>query len=281
VCQGGEVSGDESGQELGVAVAQFEPTADQTANRAVIRRLAERAADRGADLVVLPEYSSFFTNPPGPVFAEHAEAVDGPFTAALGAIAADLGVVLVAGLVEAVGSKVANTLVAVDADRVLATYRKQHLYDAFGGRESEWLAAGPLDEPQLFDAGGVRVGMQTCYDIRFPEVTRRLAVAGAELVLVPAEWVRGPLKEQHWRTLLAARAIENTLYVAGADHVPPIGVGASAIIDPMGVTLAGLGEQEDVAVAAVSRARLAAVRTANPSLALRRYDVVPRRPPGG
>jgi predicted amidohydrolase len=123
--------------------------------------------------------------------------------------------------------------------------------------------------------------MQTCYDIRFPEVTRRLAVAGADLVLVPAEWVRGPLKEFHWRTLLAARAIENTVYVAAADHVPPIGVGASAVLDPMGVTLAGLGEQEEVAVAAVSAARVAAVRRANPSLALRRYDVVPRERPQG
>jgi predicted amidohydrolase len=118
--------------------------------------------------------------------------------------------------------------------------------------------------------------MQTCYDIRFPEVTRRIVDAGADLVLVPAEWVRGPLKEAHWRTLLAARAIENTVYVAGADHLPPVGVGASAIVDPMGVTLAGLGEQEDVAVAEVSTARIAEVRRVNPSLALRRYDVVPR-----
>src|SRR4051794_12067111 len=261
---------------IGVAVAQFAPTAERERNVLVIRRLAERAAARGADLVVFPEYSSSFVLPPGPGFAERAEAVDGPFTAALGAIAADLGVVIVAGLVEAVGEKVANTLVAVDGDRVLAVYRKQHLYDAFGGNESDWLVPGGLDEPRLFSVGGIQVGMQTCYDIRFPEVTRRLAVAGAELVLVPAEWVRGPLKEHHWGTLLAARAIENTVYVAAADHVPPIGVGASAIVDPMGVTLAGLGEQEDVAVASISAARIAEVRRMNPSLTLRRYDVVPR-----
>ena len=269
-----------SAGEIGVAVAQFAPTAERERNVLVIRRLAERAADRGAHLLVLPEYSSAFVLPPGPALAERAEAVDGPFAAALGAIAADLGIVLVAGLVEAVGEKVANTLVAVDRDRVLATYRKQHLYDAFGGAESAWLVPGPLEEPQLFELSGLRVGMQTCYDIRFPEVTRRLAVAGAELVLVPAEWVRGPLKEQHWRTLLAARAIENTVYVAAADHIPPVGVGASAVVDPMGVTLAGLGEQEDVAVATVTAARIADVRRANPSLALRRYDVVPRETRG-
>jgi predicted amidohydrolase len=226
--------------------------------------------------VVLPEYSAAFRFPPGPELQDRAEAVGGPFTEALGAIADALGVVLVAGLLERVGDRVANTLVAVDGQAVLATYRKQHLYDAFGGRESDWLVPGALDEPQPFLVDGVRVGMQTCYDIRFPEVTRRIVDAGADLVLVPAEWVRGPLKEAHWRTLLAARAIENTVYVAGADHLPPVGVGASAIVDPMGVTLAGLGEQEDVAVAEVSTARIADVRRVNPSLALRRYDVVPR-----
>ena len=106
-------------------------------------------------------------------------------------------------------------------------------------------------------------------------VTRRLADAGADLVAVPAEWVRGPLKEHHWTTLLAARAIENTLYVAAADHPPAIGVGASAVIDPMGVTLAALGETTGVAVAEVSTARIREVRDRNPALRLRRYRVTP------
>jgi predicted amidohydrolase len=133
-----------------------------------------------------------------------------------------------------------------------------------------------VEEPQTFAVDGVTVGLQTCYDLRFPEVTRRLADAGAELVAVPAEWVRGPLKEFHWTTLLAARAIENTLYVAAADHPPAIGVGASAIVDPMGVTVAALGETTGVAVAEVSTARVREVRERNPALALRRYRVVPR-----
>lgn len=261
---------------LEVAVAQFAPTEHRDENLGVIRRLTQRAVDRGAGLVVLPEYAAAFRSPPGPSLAALAEPVDGPFAAALMALAQELDVVLVAGLVEQAGQKVANTLVAVDGTRLLATYRKQHLYDAFGGRESDWLEPGALEQPRTFVVDGVRVGMQTCYDIRFPEVTRRIVDAGADLVLVPAEWVRGPLKEHHWRTLLAARAIENTVYVAAADHVPPIGVGASVIIDPMGVTVAGLGEQEDVAVATVALGRIAEVRRANPSLALRRYSVVPR-----
>jgi predicted amidohydrolase len=158
---------------------------------------------------------------------------------------------------------------------VVATYRKQHLYDAFGAQESDWVVPGRIGDPEIFDVDGLPVGMQTCYDIRFPEVTRRLADAGAELVLVPAEWVRGPLKEHHWRTLVTARAIENTVYVAAADHAPPIGVGTSLVVDPMGVALAALGENTGVAVAEVSRTRVADVRETNPSLALRRYRVEP------
>jgi predicted amidohydrolase len=269
----------QSPPELGVAVAQFAPGADTAANLEAMRALALTAVDRGARLVVFPEYSSHFTEPLGPDFVRAAESLDGPFVRAVGALASELGVHIVAGLIERAddATHVHNTIVALSPrGELVARYRKQHLYDAFGASESRWLAAGDLDEPETFDVGGVRVGMQTCYDIRFPEVTRRIADAGAELVLVPAEWVRGPLKEAHWRTLLTARALENTVYVAAADHVPPTGVGASMIIDPMGVELATLGEKTGVALAWISAERLAAVRRVNPSLALRRYRVLPR-----
>jgi predicted amidohydrolase len=118
--------------------------------------------------------------------------------------------------------------------------------------------------------------LQTCYDVRFPELTRRLVDAGADLILVPAEWVRGPLKEAHWRTLLTARAIENTVYVAAADHAPPVGAGNSMVVDPMGVELVTIGESTDVAVAWVAPERVAEVRRINPALKLRRFDVTVR-----
>lgn len=264
--------------EVGVAVAQFAPGADTEANLATMRSLAQTAVDRGARLVVFPEYSSHFVEPFSPDFVAAAESLDGPFVAAVGALAASLGVHIVAGLIERSHdpARVHNTLVVLSPrGELVARYRKQHLYDAFGASESRWIVPGPLDEPEIFDVGGVRVGMQTCYDIRFPEVSRRIADAGAELILVPAEWVRGPLKETHWRTLLAARALENTVYVAAADHVPPSGVGLSLVLDPMGVELVALGERTDVAVAWVSTERVVAVRRTNPSLALRRYRVQP------
>ncbi|MFF2051317.1 carbon-nitrogen hydrolase family protein [Leifsonia sp. NPDC058194] len=264
---------------VSVAVVQFAPGDDRVHNREIVTGLIAVAAERGARLIVLPEYSSYFTDPLGPSFAHNAEPVDGEFVTALAGAARDHGVHVVAGLVERTGERhrFANTLVAVDpSGDVVATYRKQHLYDAFGSRESDWVVPGETGEPELFEVDGLRVGLQTCYDLRFPEVTRLLADAGADLVAIPAEWVRGPLKEHHWSTLLQARAIENTLYVAAADHTPPIGVGASAIVDPMGVVVAAVAEVAGIAVAEVSGERIARVREVNPALALRRYRVVPR-----
>jgi deaminated glutathione amidase len=267
---------------VGVAVAQFAPGDDEAANLDAIRRLARDAAARGARLVVFPEYSAYFTPAMGDDWVDHAQPLDGPFVAALAGIAGELGIHLVAGMIEAVAgesSRVSNTLVAVDpSGAVVAVYRKMHLYDAFGSRESDRIVAGPVwsdDAAPTFPFAGFTVGLQTCYDVRFPEVTRRLVDAGADLVVLPSEWVRGPLKEHHWRTLVTARAIENTVYLAAADHAPPVGAGNSMVVDPMGVELVTVGESTDVGVAWLSPARVAEVRRINPALNLRRFRVEP------
>lgn len=259
-----------------LAVGQFAPGADVNENLSSINELAASAVDRGASLVVFPEYSSYFTPTMGQDWLDAAEPLDGSFVTGLAAIARRLQIHLVAGTLETSdnAARLSNTLVALDPGGILvATYRKLHLYDAFGQRESDWVRAGQITPPQTFEWGGLSVGMQTCYDLRFPEVTRTIVDAGAELVLVPSEWVRGPLKESHWRTLITARAIENTVYVAAADHAPPIGVGNSMIVDPMGVELATIGEETGIAVAEVSLARVLSVRELNPALALRRFGV--------
>lgn len=270
------------GTDLAVAAAQFAPADDADANLAAISRLAERAVSRGARVVVFPEYSSWFTPTPGEDWLTAAQPVDGPFTAALRAVADRLGVHLVAGLIERLEGerRVANTVVAIAPGAgIVARYRKLHLYDAFGQRESEWVAPGDIADPETFAVGDIRFGLQTCYDVRFPEVARRIVDAGADVICMPAEWVRGPLKEAHWRTLTTARALENTAYVVAADHAPPVGAGNSMIVDPMGVELATVGEQEDVALAWISTERIAAVRRLNPALALRRFAVIERPAP--
>ena len=263
-----------------IGVAQFAPGADTESNLGEITRLAELAVTRGARLVVFPEYSSYFTPEAGPGWHAASEPVGGPFTDRVAALADRLGIHLVVGLIERIDGddrRVANTVIAVaPREGVVARYRKLHLYDAFGQRESEWVAPGEVRAPEIFEAGGIRFGLQTCYDARFPEVTRRIVDAGADVVCMPAEWVRGPLKEHHWTTLLAARAIENTAFVVAADHPAPIGVGRSQIIDPQGVVLAGLASGEGVALAGLDLSELERVRTVNPVLRLRRYNVVPR-----
>ncbi|WP_109212068.1 MULTISPECIES: carbon-nitrogen hydrolase family protein [Microbacterium] len=263
---------------LPVAVAQFAPTADTKANLETIGQLTATAAARGARVIVFPEYSSYFVDPFDDSLSENAQDLDGPFVKALSRIAGRHGVVVVAGLLERATDeqRVRNTAVAVDETGLIGHYRKLHLYDAFGQRESDWVQPGEPEEPRIFQVGGLRFGLMTCYDLRFPEVGRLLVDAGADVFLVPAEWVRGPLKEHHWRTLLHARAIENTVFVAAADHPPPLGVGNSLIVDAQGVELAAVGTSTDVAVAHLDVGAIERVRRVNPSLSLRRFTVGPR-----
>ncbi len=263
---------------VGIAVAQFAPAASREANLADISDAARTAAARGARLIVFPEYSSYFVDPFDASLAENAEDLDGPFVRALTGLAAELDLVVVAGLLERAddGRRVRNTVVAVGGDGIRAVYRKLHLYDAFGQRESDWVEPGEIAPPQTFETAGLRFGLMTCYDLRFPEVARTLADAAVDVALVPAEWVRGPLKEHHWRTLVQARAIENTFFVAAADHAPPLGVGHSMIVDPQGVAVAQIGTATDVVVAHIDPDAIARVRRVNPALALRRFRVTPR-----
>ncbi|WP_369074185.1 nitrilase-related carbon-nitrogen hydrolase, partial [Bacillus altitudinis] len=115
-------------------------------------------------------------------------------------------------------------------------------------------------------------------------VTRRLAApetGAADVVVLPAEWVRGPGKEHHWRTLLTARAIENTVWVVGVGQTPPIGIGGSVVLDPSGVAVASAGAAPGLLTATIDTTVTDTVRRVNPSLSLRRYDVSVRTPPGG
>lgn len=262
-----------------VAIVQFAPGMDKNVNLTELRMLATEAAARGAEVVVAPEYSMFTPPRIDERLVESAEPLDGTFGTGLAQIARELGIFLVAGMNERLSdvSRISNTLVAMNPNgELVATYRKLHLYDAFGYQESAVIAAGEIAEPQTFACGELTFGLQTCYDLRFPEVTRRIVDVGADVLLLPAQWVPGPLKEDHWTTLVRARAIENTMYVAAADQSARSGSGASLVVDPMGVVLCSLGEQVGVATATVSAQRIAEVREKNPALALRRFTTAAR-----
>jgi predicted amidohydrolase len=260
-----------------VAVGQFESGTDPGANLKRALDLLTTAAEAGAELVVLPEAAMYPLDRPAGELAAAAEALDGPFVTALAKVAAGLGVTAVAGMFEkAPGEqRVHNTVVAVGPAGLLGRYRKLHLYDALGRRESDALVAGRIDGGELLvlRLDEVVVGIVTCYDLRFPELFRALADREVTVFAVPAAWVAGPLKEEHWMTMCRARAIENTSYLLAAAQPPPKYCGRSLVLDPMGVCLAGLGETEGLATAEISAERVRAVRAALPVLAQRRYEV--------
>lgn len=263
-----------------VSAGQFAPSTDKAENLNRITRIVAHAASRGSILVVLPEYASYFNRKLGSDFVQHAEPLDGPFVTRLSELAKEHSLTIIAGLVESVEDEnvFSNTLVAIGTSgELLATYRKIHLFDAFGRKESDWVKAGDAVQAEVIEVSGISVGLQTCYDLRFPEMTRQLVDAGAELVVVPAQWVPGPMKEVHWSTLLQARAIENTVYVIASGQSAPLGVGRSQVIDPMGVVLASSGSEDAVVVAEIALSRIAEVRANNPALLLRRFDVVAKQ----
>ncbi|MFR9770880.1 carbon-nitrogen hydrolase family protein [Nocardia sp. SC052] len=273
---------DATPDQLDVAVVQFAPSTAPAENLAAVREHVRTARERGARVVVAPEYSMFAVTRLDERVVAVAEPLTGPFVTGLGAIAREFGVFLVAGTVEQVapgGDRIRNTLVVLGPDGSLVTrYRKVHLYDAFGHLESDVVEPGAIEAPATFTVGDITFGMQTCFDLRFPEGVRRVAAAGAQVLLLPAQWIPGPGKVDQWTTLVRARAIENTVYVAAADQAAPRGAGASMIVDPAGAVLAELGDEPGVLTAGIDLAYVSKVRTTNPSLALRRFAITERGP---
>lgn len=260
-----------------IASGQFSAGIEPQSNLRDLGTLMEAAALGGADLLVLPESSLYADTGPASGQPEVAEPLDGPFIGGVAALAKRLNLPVVVGTTEANPDGLPyNTLVALDAEgTVQGTYRKVHLYDAFGYRESEGISSGTITEPFLLSHGQLRLGMLTCYDLRFPESARYLVDAGANVLLLPAMWIVGPGKEEHFNILARARAIENTSYVVTANQCGPLATGYSVVVDPFGVVIANAGESPGVVFAELEPERIAAVRTRVPSLQNRRFRVVP------
>jgi predicted amidohydrolase len=266
-----------------VALVQMASGLDKTANRAAAAAGVRQAAGEGATVVVLPEAAMAGFGSPRTDLSELAEPLDGPFTSTLCAVAGATGTTVVAGTFEpAPDGRVYNTVVVISGSGLLARYRKVHLYDALGWCESDRVCPGEPggDNVPVVEVGELALGVITCYDLRFPESARMAAVAGATAVAVPAAWVAGPHKVEHWRTLLRARAVENTAYVIAAAQPAPTYTGYSAVIDPMGVVRTELGPGDrsrppELAWADLDRSCLAAARSSLPVLAHRRFSVTP------
>ena len=253
---------------LRITLVQAASSTDPAANRASLRELEQRGVFDDTDLVVLPEAYARDFGSPGEDLAAAGEPLDGPFATALQSISETHDVSVLAGMFErGPDARPFNTLLLARPGESLAIYRKIHLYDSFGYRESDVLTPGETT-PVTARIGGLEMGLMTCYDLRFPELAR--AMAGVDALLVPSAWVAGEGKVEHWRTLLRARAIENVCYVVGVGQPGPRYTGHSLVADPLGVVVTEAGEEPTVLTATLDQVAVAAGRRSNPSLENRR-----------
>ncbi len=259
------------------AAVQLNSRSDKARNLAVAERLVAAAAADGAELVALPEKWNLLAG--GEELLAGAEPLDGPSLSAARGWARTLGIHLLAGSIaeRGDGEKASNTSVLIGPDgEDLAVYRKIHMFDVDAGgvsyRESEHEEAGSaiVTGP----VGGLLAGLTVCYDLRFPELFRILAVRGARLLTVPSAFTAATGRD-HWEVLLRARAIENQAFVIAPNQVgeaPPHfdSFGHSAIVDPWGVVLATAPDEECFVAADLDLAAQDQVRESLPSLSNRR-----------
>ncbi|MEU6572703.1 carbon-nitrogen hydrolase family protein [Streptomyces sp. NPDC046805] len=259
-----------------IALSQLTTGPDPGKNLRLVEEWTRRASDAGARVVGFPEASmACFGTPLAPL----AEPLDGPWADGVRQIARATGTVVVAGMfTPAPGGRVANTLLAT-GDGVEAAYDKIHLYDAFGYRESDTVAAG--SGTTVIDVDGVRLGLATCYDVRFPELFRAHADAGAAATLLAASWGAGPGKLDQWELLVRARALDATVWLAAVDQAEPdtepgsapTGIGHSRVVGPDGTVRHALGAEPGLLVADLDIDEVATVRQKTSVLANRRPEL--------
>jgi len=263
---------------LRIAAVQLNSTDDKGRNLAAAEALVREAAADGAELVALPEKWNLLAG--GEALLAGAEELEGPSLGAARSWARELGIHLLAGSIgERAPGAAFNTSVLIGPDGVdLAVYRKIHMFDVeVGGvayRESEYEQAGT--EVVTAPLEGATVGLSICYDLRFPELYRILALRDADLIAVPSAFTTVTGRD-HWEILLRARAVENQAFILAPNQVgeaPPHfdSYGHSAIVDPWGTVLASAGEGECFIAADLDFGALRRVRESLPSLAHRRPE---------
>ncbi|GAA3579035.1 carbon-nitrogen hydrolase family protein [Amycolatopsis ultiminotia] len=260
-----------------IALCQLNSGDDAETNLESVRAEVASAAADGARVVVFPEATMVRF---GRALAPVAEPLEGPWASAVAELAREHDVLVVAGMfTPAGGGRVHNTLLVTGLGQHLG-YHKIHLYDAFGFAESDTVAPG--SKLVTFESGGTVFGVATCYDLRFPELFRRLADDGADVLLVPASWGAGEGKREQWELLVRARALDSGCWVLACDQADPAatglevnpkaptGIGHSLVADGFGRVTAALGPSPDRLVVDVDPAGAVQARGATGALANRR-----------
>ena len=267
-----------------IALVQMKSSTIKSENLKLSVDYIRQAAKKKVELVCFPEFQMAYS----PIEQSAKElstiaenAINGNFITTLRKEAKRHRIKIIATIYENIDTKrkkktdyrVSDTAIMIsEKGDVMSIYRKLHLYDALGFKESAKLVGGDkIERPVKVGIG--KIGLEICYDIRFPEMSRILTLDGADVLAIPSGWVQGIMKVEHWQIMLKARAIENGCYVIAPDQVGNIFSGQSMVIDPFGITLLDMGNKEGVGVVEIARDRVEFVRKSLPLLKNRRTDV--------
>ncbi|MBS3925443.1 MAG: carbon-nitrogen hydrolase family protein [Nitrosarchaeum sp.] len=262
-----------------VAIVQFKASTKKETNLKKIINYIAKAAENNATLVAFPEFMMFYTNSSqsSKQLANLAETITGNFITSIAKCAKENHIDVVGSFYEKSTKKdrVYDTSFIIDkTGKVISRYRKIHLYDALGFRESDKMVKGSkIAKPVSTTIG--KIGMMICYDLRFPEMSRSLAVAGSEVLVAPSAWVKGNMKEEHWITINKTRAIENGCYVIAPDQVGNIYCGRSLVIDPYGKILLDMKKKQGIGYVNIELKNVKQIRKILPLLKNRRTDIYP------
>ena len=260
-----------------IAVVQFKASTNKETNLKKIMNYISKAAQNKAVLVAFPEFMMFYTNSfqTAKQLASLAESINGNFVTEIAKAAKENHIEVVGSFYEKSPKKdrVYDTSFVIDKlGKVISTYRKIHLYDALGFKESKKMISGSkIAKPVRTSIG--KVGMMICYDLRFPEMSRSLAASGSDVLVVPSAWVNGDMKEEHWLTINKTRAIENGCYVIAPNQVGNIYCGRSMVVDPYGKILLDMKKKQAINYAEIKLERIKEIRKVLPLLKNRRTDV--------
>lgn len=264
-----------------VAVVQMKSYTDRSKNLEQSIDYVKEASTKNAQMICFPEFQMGYSPPsqsPRELKKTAETSNTGSFVLSLRKCAKENDVNIIATIYEKAGNrnKVFDSAISISNKGVpVALYRKIHLYDALGFRESDKFLAGKyIQEP--FQLASTKIGLMICYDIRFPEMSRILSVKSAEFLVAPSAWVHGIMKEEHWQTLLRARAIENGIYVIAPDQIGNVYSGRSMVVDPFGTVLLDMGNKEGMEVIEIDKSIIKNVRRKLPLLMNRRTDVYKR-----
>ena len=260
-----------------IGVVQFKASTNKEKNLKKIISYISKAAKEEAVLCAFPEFMMFYTNSSQTPkqLAMLSETIDGNFISSIAHAAKENKIQIVGSFYEKSRKKnrVYDTSFIIDkSGKVISKYRKIHLYDALGFRESDKMVSGSkISKPIKTSIG--KMGMMICYDLRFPEMSRALAIAGSEILVAPSAWVKGNMKEEHWLAINKTRAIENGCYVIAPDQVGNIYCGRSIVVDPFGKILLDLKHKQSIGFANIDLDKVKQTRKVLPLLKNRRPDI--------